>query len=200
MSDSPSEGPGATKAEIIDEMLTIAMVAGQYSVEVPDSPTARASAAEAERCARWAKALQATPPSPSSSAALAEVLKELAELTRDCIRRHDSWCGYKAGSPGDGIVNRAAEAADRALAALAASAPARALEGRCPNCGSNVRAGYVCGDIWHQRDEVDEEMVPHRYEFRIPEDENWCAHCEYHKDHAIHAASSVPAAPQQNEK
>lgn len=46
-------------AKLIEEMRTIAMVAGQCSVEGPQDTKSLMAAAEAKRCSRWADELAA---------------------------------------------------------------------------------------------------------------------------------------------
>ncbi len=66
----PSEGPETGRPpaieRLIDEMRTIAMVAGQCSVEGPQDTKSAMAAAEAERASRWADALAALPAGPET--------------------------------------------------------------------------------------------------------------------------------------
>jgi len=45
-------------------------------------------------------------------------------------------------------------------------------------------------------DEHDEEMIPHPFERRIEDGTNWCQHCEYHREHTIHASTRLTAPAQ----
>lgn len=47
-----------------------------------------------------------------------------------------------------------------------------------------------------QEEEKDVVIVPHAYEFVIPEDENYCAHCDHERGHRIH---DVPPDPEDSE-
>jgi antirestriction protein ArdC len=54
----------AEQEQVAAEMRTIAMVAGQCSIEGPDNVHASMAAAEAERLARWADRLSPQAPAP----------------------------------------------------------------------------------------------------------------------------------------
>ena len=125
--------PVAQVRAVIEEMRTIARVAGQCSVEGPEDVHALMAAAEAERAARWADELEAALLAGASGAPHGELEGTMAE-------------GQARGMDGRGLDGSAHDAGS-----VEAADSGSAHEGpqgtyNCPVCGWNVPHSEHAGD------------------------------------------------------